>query len=365
MTHQDVLNPSPKHASLGFGLMRLPSGKETVKMVDMFIDGGFNYFDTAYVYGGSEDKLKQALSSRHPRDSFLVADKLPPWEASDSKSCDRLLKESLRRCGLSYFDFYLIHSLDERNERTAVNAGIYEWIAHQKKRGLCKHIGFSFHGTTELLDHMLMIHPEMEFVQLQLNYIDVLRGKAGELHEVARKHQKPIIVMEPIKGGTLATLPSAAEAIFKSHAPDRTMASWAARYAASLAGATCMLSGMSTIGQMRDNLNTFTPFQPLSREELGVIEQVLTELSKIATIPCTYCKYCMAECPRGIEIPVCFNLFNDAERGAAVWNLHNLYNAIPSSQRAGACVGCGACVPRCPQHIDIPKELKKVARKFR
>ena len=365
MTHQDVLNLNPKNAALGFGLMRLPSAGETAKMVDMYLDAGFNYFDTAYVYGGSEEKLKSAISSRHPRDSYLVANKMPPWEVSDAKSCDKLFNKSLQRCGLDYFDFYLVHSLDNSNEKNAVDAGIYQWAAEQKKKGLCKHIGFSFHGTTELLDHILTVHPEMEFVQLQLNYVDVLRGKAGELHEVALQHKKPIIVMEPVKGGILAALPKAAEAIFKSYAPDNSAASWAVRYAASLSGGTCLLSGMSTVEQMQDNLKTYKSFKSMTREELDIIEKVLTELSKTSTIPCTSCKYCLADCPEDIEIPVCFNLYNDAKRGAEGWNVQNLYKSLPSGQGADCCIDCGACVPRCPQHIDIPKELKAVARYFK
>jgi len=364
MTHQDILNLDPKYAELGFGLMRLPSADETTKMVDMYLEAGFNYFDTAYVYGGSEDKLKRALSSRRPRDSFLVADKLPPWMASDPKACDKLLGESLKRCGLDYIDFYLVHSLDEGNENSAVNNGIYEWIALQKKKGLCRHIGFSFHGSTKLLEQILTVHPEMEFVQLQLNYMDILRGKAGELHEVALKHKKPIIVMEPVKGGTLATMPPVAESMLKIFAPDHSVASWAIRYAASLSGATCLLSGMSNVAQMEDNIKTYKPFKRISQEELQIIEKVLLELSTVATIPCTYCKYCVADCPQNIEIPVCFNLYNDSKRGAEDWNLEGLYNGIPDGRRAGDCTACGSCVARCPQKIDIPEELKTVARHF-
>jgi predicted aldo/keto reductase-like oxidoreductase len=364
MTHKDILSLNPKYAELGFGLMRLPSAQETAKVVDMYLGAGFNYFDTAYVYGGSEDKLKQALSSRHPRDTFLVADKLPPWMASNPKDCDKLLGESLKRCGLDYIDFYLVHSLDEGNQNNAVKGGIYDWIVKQKKKGLCKHIGFSFHGTTELLDNIFTAHSEMEFVYLQLNYVDVLRGKAGELHEVALKHKKPIIGMEPVRGGALATLTPAAEAVLKAHSSDSSIASWAIRYAASLTGMTCLLSGMSTIAQMEDNLKTYSPFKPISQDELEIIEKCLLELSKTAMISCTYCKYCLSDCPQDIDIPVCFNLYNDSKRGAASWNLQGLYNAIPKNRRAGGCTACGVCVERCPQHLDIPKELKTVARHF-
>jgi predicted aldo/keto reductase-like oxidoreductase len=364
MTHQDVLKINAPYAALGFGLMRLPDLKETVQMVDMYLEAGFNYFDTAYVYGGSEEKLREALVKRHPRESFLAADKIPPWMANSRAACDKLLHESLKRCGLDYFDFYLVHSLDADNEKKAVNGGVYEWIAEQKKKGTAKHIGFSFHGSTELLEHIFKVHPEMEFVQLQLNYVDVLRGNAGELHEAAQKHKKPVIVMEPVKGGTLASLPPTAEAVLKTNKPDSSAASWAIRYAGSLPGVSCLLSGMSTVDQMKDNIKTYNPFAPMSENELRVIEDVLQELSKAALIPCTSCKYCMADCPQNIEIPVCFNLYNENKRGASKWNIDNLYNSIPQGQRAGDCTACGSCIPRCPQQIDIPKLLETVARQF-
>ena len=364
MTHQDVLCKNPEFAALGFGMMRLPSDEETARMVDMYLGGGFNFFDTAYIYGGSEDTLRRTLSSRHPRDSFLVADKCPPWEASDPKSCDKLLHESFKRCGLDYFDFYLIHSLDAANYRSAISAGMFEWAAQQKAKGSLRHVGFSFHGTTELFEQVLTAHPEMEFVLLQLNYADILRGKAGELYDTARRHGKPIIVMEPVKGGSLAALPPGAEAILKSYAPDSSIASWAIRYAASLPGATCVLSGMSSVAQMQDNLKTYNPLKPITAEELDALEKALAEMSKISGIPCTYCKYCMAHCPQEIEISNCFSLYNDIMRGAEDWNVQMLYKSMPGGKRAGDCTGCGACLPRCPQQIDIPKSLGTVAAKF-
>lgn len=364
MKHQDVLKTDPQYAALGFGLMRLPDIKKTAQMTDMYLEAGFNYFDTAYVYGGSEEKMREALVKRHSRESFLAADKIPPWMANNRASCDKILYESLKRCGLDYFDFYLVHSLDENNERNAVKGEIYEWISDQKKKGTIKHIGFSFHGSNELLEHIFKVHPEMEFVQLQLNYVDILRGKAGELHETALKNKKPIIVMEPIKGGILASLPPAAEAVLKSSNPDLSAASWAIRYAASLPGVSCLLSGMSSNSQLEDNIKTYNPFTPLSENELNAIGKVLEELSKTAMIPCTACKYCKTECPQDIEIPVCFNLYNDQKRGAEKWNIENLYNSIPKGHRADDCTACGSCIPHCPQKIDIPKNLENVARQF-
>ena len=365
MKCQDILNINAGYGHFGFGLMRLPDVKETAKMADMYLEAGFNYFDTAYVYGGSEEKLREAVAKRHPRESFLAADKLPPWMANNRAACDKLLNESLKRCGLDYFDFYLVHSLDEGNEKNAVNGGVYEWIAEQKKKGIIKHIGFSFHGTTELLDKIFTAHPEMEFVYLQLNYADMLCGKAGELHKIALKHKKPIIAMEPVKGGTLAKLPPAAEAVLKSYNPTASAASWAVRYAASLPGVSCLLSGMSSLDQMKDNIKTYTPFKPFGEEDLKIIEAALQEISKVASIPCTACKYCLEDCPENIEISVCIGLYNDIKRGAADWNIQGLYNAVPKGRRAGDCTGCGACTARCPQKIDIPGSLKTVAQCFK
>ncbi|MCL2058265.1 MAG: aldo/keto reductase [Oscillospiraceae bacterium] len=365
MTHSDVLNPNPKYATLGFGLMRLPSAADTTKMADAYLNAGFNYFDTAYVYGGSEDKFKRAVSSRHPRDSYLVADKLPPWQTSGKSSSDRILRESLKRCGLDYFDFYLVHSLDDSNERSAVSAGVYEWAAEQKKKGLCKHVGFSFHGTPALLERVLTRHPEMEFAQLQLNYYDILRDDAGQLHQIALKHKKPIIVMEPVRGGRLATLPKAAESLLKARAPDASIASWAVRYAASLRGATCVLSGMSNMEQMQDNLKTFSPFQPLTDSEEDLIKASMNATSNIAAIPCTSCNYCLANCPASIMIPDCFNLYNEHKRGAPPLEIVGRYRALPNGRKAEDCTACGACVQRCPQHIDIPAELEKTAELFK
>ena len=352
--------------SLGFGAMRLPSGAdECRRMFDAYLNGGFNYFDTAYVYGGSEEKLKDGLAKRHNRDTYLLADKLPPWMVNGDKDSDRLLNESLKRCGVDYFDFYLVHSLDEGNAKKSEQTGIFEWAARQKKKGVIRHAGFSFHGSADLLERLLTSHPEMEFVQLQLNYLDVLRGQASELQKIANKHKKPIIVMEPVRGGSLAKLPEEAEKILKAHAPGLSAASWAMRYAAGLEGATCVLSGMSTLEQVEDNLSVFNPFKPLSEEEHALLEKALLEFSKIASIPCTACKYCVADCPQHIAIPVCFSLYNELKRGGSHWNLKGLYDAIEPGNRAGDCTACGTCLSHCPQHIDIPKELKTAAGAFK
>ena len=372
MVEADLLKPPSEAArdknapSLGFGAMRLPQGGQTVRqMIYLYMDAGFNVFDTAYVYNKSEDTLKKELVSRHPRTSFLLADKLPPWLTKNREQSDKLLRESLWRCGVDYFDFYLIHSIDDNGVKNAEAADVFDWAAEQKDKGYCRHVGFSFHGGAELLDRLFSSYLRMEFVMLQLNYMDVLRGNAGRLYQTALKHDKPIFVMEPVKGGSLASLPEEAENILKSFAPERSVASWALRFSGSLAGVSCVFSGMSSLAQVQDNIKTFKNFAPLSKEESDALNRAIEEMSKISAIPCTSCNYCLESCPEKIEIPVCFALYNESKRGGAHWNRQTMYDSIPKGRRAVNCNSCGACVLRCPQHIEIPLALKEVAGAFK
>jgi len=354
-----------KPTLLGFGAMRLPEDvAECKKMFAAYIESGGNYIDTAYVYGGSEDMLKKALTSLYPRDSYLLATKVPPWSVKSVKDCDRILEESLKRCGVDYFDYYLLHSLNEDNEKKAVSIGMYEWAQEIKKKGLVHNIGFSFHDRTELLDHMMATHTEMDFVMLQLNYADILRGSAGAFHQTALKYNKTLFAMEPIKGGTLANLPPEAEALLKAARPNDSIASWAMRYAASLEGVQSVLSGMSSLAQVQDNVKTFNPFEPMKDSEYALLEQVMEILGKEATIPCTGCKYCLPECPEDIKIDVCMALYNECQRAGNKWNREIMYRAIPQGHSASDCTACGACVKHCPQGIDIPNSLKIVAAEF-
>ena len=352
-------------SALGFGAMRLPDVNETSKMVDLYLNSGYNYFDTAYIYTGLEELLKKALTDRHPRDSFFVANKLPPWEVKNHKDCEKIFAEQQRRTGLDYFDFYLVHSLDDSREKGVEDMGLFDWVAEQKKKGKVKHMGFSFHGSTAYLERLLERHPEAEFVQLQLNYVDILRGPAGEWQALANKYNKPIVVMEPVKGGSLAALPPKAEALFKELDPNRSIASWAVQYAATLKGTTCMLSGMSTVDQVEDNIKTFKNLRPLTSDEMEVIENVLAEMAKVSSIPCTACKYCHENCPQGIEIATCFSLYNELKRGSSHWNRSAIYKALSPDKRADACTSCAACLSHCPQHINIPEELPKVVETFK
>lgn len=366
MTALDYLNPALK-TPLGFGAMRMPPDTpELEKMIDMYLDSGYNYFDTAYVYGGSEERLNKTLVTRHPRDSFYIADKLPPWQIDKSpEDCQRIFEESLRRTGLDYFDFYLVHSLDDGKEQSIEDKGLFQWCLEQKKKGLIKHLGFSFHGTTPYLARLLERHPEVEFVQLQQNYIDNLRGPAAEWQALALKHNVPIIVMEPVRGGSLAKLPGPAEKLLKDFDPNRSIVSWAIQYAANLEGVSCLLSGMSNLGDLQDNLKTIQNLKPLTSEEMEVLDKAMNEIAKAGGIPCTACKYCHSECPVNIDIATSFSCYNELKRGSSEWNTNMMYKTISKGHRADACIKCGACVPICPQHIDIPKELEVVADTFK
>lgn len=364
MTHKDVLTVGT-HAALGFGNMRMPDVERSTQMVDTYLASGNNYFDTAWIYGGSEELLKKVLVNRHARDSFLLADKLPPWEVKNHRDCQRLFDEQLRRCGVDYFDFYLVHSLDDGREASVEAQDIFGFVEKKKQEGYVKHMGFSFHGSTAYLERVLKSHPEAEFVLLQLNYVDIMRGNAGEWQQLALRHEKPILVMEPVKGGSLAKLPPAAEALLKAHAPERSIASWAVQYAATLQGCTVMLSGMSDPAQLADNLNTYEKYlRPLSSQEMQLLEQVLQEMAKVGGIPCTACKYCHPYCPVNIDIAKCFSMYNELKRGATAWNQGMVYRTLPEGQRAESCTECGACMSHCPQKIDIVKGMKEVARAF-
>ncbi|MCL2572626.1 MAG: aldo/keto reductase [Defluviitaleaceae bacterium] len=364
MTARDILTPNTP--SLGFGAMRMPDLDHARKMVDAYMESGYNYFDTAYAYGGSEELLKNTLTTRHPRESYMLANKLPPWEIKKPEDMEATLKESLKRCGLDYIDFYLVHSISDARDQHIKDMGMFEFAMEQKKRGLARHVGFSFHGSTQYLEEILNRHPEMEFVQLQLNYIDILRGPAGEWQALALKHNKPIIVMEPIKGGSLASLPEAAEALLKAADPTRSIASWAMQYAATLEGVTSILSGMSSLEQVQDNLKTFKDLKPLTLDEMDLLENVLKEMSKVSSIPCTACKYCHKVCPKGIDIATCFSLYNEAKRGEShMWNRKMFYNLLPNATKANKCIDCQLCIEYCPQQINIPGELQIVDEAFK
>ena len=360
---------------LGFGLMRLPKLadgesndiEQICEMVDMFLAAGGTYFDTAYVYGDgkSEEAVRKALVDRHPRESYQLCTKLCAWlQCHDEESAKQQFYTSLERTGAGYFDYYLLHALQRSNYKKYDEYHLWDFVAELKEKGLVKNWGFSFHADPELLDELLTAHPEVDFVQLQINYADWDNpGVASrQCWEICHKHNKPITIMEPVKGGALASLPEKADKILKEASPEMSAASWAIRYAASLDGIVTVLSGMSDTQQMKDNLSYMKDFEPLTDDEREVIKKVQDVLTEDKSIACTACRYCTGECPQNIAIPEIFAVRNDAlankpwdggKRGYTI--------ATANKGKAGDCIKCGQCESACPQHLPIMKLLEECA----
>lgn len=359
-------------SKLGFGLMRLPmlggevDLEQTKQMVDHFMEKGFTYFDTAYVYinGKSEVAAREAIVKRYPRESFQLATKLPVWMINSYEDIQPIFDTQLERTGAGYFDFYLLHALDRARIDDVEKSGAWDFVKKMKEKGLIKHIGFSFHDTAEYLDQILTKHPETEFVQLQINYADWENNivQSRKCHEVARKHNKPVVIMEPVKGGSLAAMSPDIHDIYKVANPDLSVASWAVRYAASLDGIITVLSGMSNLAQMNDNTSFMTDFKPLNDSERTVISKVMDELSKTPTIPCTSCKYCVDDCPQKINIPGIFTGYNNYKIYQDLNGSKGHYGWVTQAGgKASSCIACGSCESHCPQHIKIIDNLKEVA----
>ena len=356
---------------LGFGLMRLPEqdGKidleQVCRMVDAYMESGMNYFDSAYVYhgGNSEKIIKEAIANRYPRDAFMVATKLPAWCMSNEADRDRIFNEQLERCGVDYFDFYLLHSVEDGgNGETYDRLNCWDWAMQKKAEGKIRHFGFSFHGSPAYLEKTLDAHPEVEFVQIQLNYADwenpVVRS--GKLYEILHSRNIPMIIMEPVKGGTLAKLTPELEAKYKAVQPNKSIASWALRFVGSLPGVMTILSGMSAEEQMRDNIGTFTHFEPLTEDEKALVDQVRAIMLNVPQIGCTACRYCTDGCPMHISIPDVFRAINTMNLYKEEFRPKAFYGGLIGQGygRAGDCIGCGQCEGVCPQHLPIIDLLK-------
>ncbi len=361
-----------KIPKLGFGLMRLPEKDgsidiERVKsMVDKYMNAGMNYFDTAYIYHGghSEEAAREALVKRYPREDFMLATKLPIWEVKEQGDVERIFNDQLKKSGVDYFDFYLLHSIEEANYDSYEKYDCFNWGLKKKDGGFIKHFGFSFHGSPELLEKVLDRHPEMEFVQIQLNYLDRTNPvvQSQRLYDILHKRNIPMIIMEPVRGGMLAKMQPEIEAKFKSVRPNDSVASWALRYVGSLEGVVTILSGMSSEEQMDDNIRTFTNFEALTPGELKVIDEVTEEILRIPQIGCTACKYCTDGCPMKISIPDVFRTVNTLRRYPDDWRAKNFYSGLVNrSGKASDCVACGQCESVCPQHLSIIELLKEAA----
>ncbi len=361
---------------LGFGLMRLPEtdGRididKVAQMADAYMASGFNYFDTAYVYhgGNSEKVVKEAIVKRFPRESFTIATKLPAWFLHSPEDRDKVFQEQLDRCGVDYFDFYLLHSLEDGNNYdTYEKYDCFNWGIKKRDEGRIRHFGFSFHGTPELLVQVLDKHPEIEFVQIQLNYADWDNKivHSGELYEILRDRNIPMIIMEPAKGGKLACLDDECAEILKAIRPDKSIASWAFRYVGSLPGIATILSGMSTPEQMEDNINTFKDFEPLSEEELAAIDKVKEIMNRVELAGCTSCKYCVEGCPMGISIPDVISAVNTKRKFPGDMRPQFFYNGLVDRySHASDCIACGQCEGVCPQHLPIIDLMNEAVEKF-
>ncbi|MDO4976411.1 MAG: aldo/keto reductase [Eubacteriales bacterium] len=367
---------------LGFGCMRMPlldrknqasfDYTQIEAMFDAFIEQGFTYFDTAYTYHAfqSECAVKKALVERYPRDTYELATKLYLSKFKTKEEMEALFNEQLEKCGVEFFDYYLLHNMGQRVYKKCVDTDAFHFIKEKKEAGKAKNVGMSFHDSPELLEEILEKYADcLDFVQLQVNYVDMDQAnvQSRKCLAVAQKYNLPVVVMEPCKGGTLVNVPEEAKKLMEEFNPDTSIASWALRFAASQPGVVRVLSGMGDMNQVMDNCSTFTDFQPINEEEQKVIDQVIEIINSKTAVPCTACEYCTAGCPKNIAIPQYFAAYNSIMRTSKGFSSQLVYynnTVLNNHGRASECIECGKCEQACPQHLPIRQYLKDVAMKF-
>ena len=368
---------------LALGMMRLPildendfksiDYEQVNEMVDVLMENGFNHFDTAYPYheGLSEVAFRKAVVERYPRDSYTVSDKLPLFSITEESQLEPIFSEQLERTGVEFFDYYLMHNVSGFSQKGWLDVDSFAFANKKKEEGYIKHLGLSTHGDAEFLDMILESHPEMEFVLLQINYLDWENDgvESRKCWEIACKHNKPVLVMEPLKGGFLADVPPEAEKLMKDYNPDASIVSWALRFVASLDNVCMILTGASSLEQLENNIDDFENFKPLNDEEYEIIDKVREIINSNITVGCTKCKYCLDACPEEINIPKLFDLYNNEKiqnlgNWTAVGNAYVNYSKLPGVGLASDCIECEMCVEECPQHINIPEVMKDVAKTF-
>jgi len=369
MFYREFETIKEKVSLLGFGCMRFPKINDNApdideelatKMVDYAIQNGVTYFDTAYPYhNGLSEKFIGKTLKRYPRESFYLATKLPIWLVKSKEQVIQLFEEQLNNCQVDYFDFYLIHNMNRESYQTVLTYDVIPTLQALKQQGKIKHLGFSFHDNVNVLEAHLNNH-EWDFVQLQLNYLDWDLQNAKRQYELVRKKNIPVIVMEPVRGGALATLSETSNQLLREHHPEKSVASWAIRYAASKSGVLTVLSGMSNFEQVKDNIHTLSAFAELTLEEELIIKKALTIYLASGTIPCTGCRYCM-DCPFGVDIPRVFSIYNQYMLTGNKWAFQNAYfRVLEDSKKAENCTACKKCIKKCPQFIDIPTWMREI-----
>lgn len=361
-----------KISLLGFGAMRFPlieqGGEKIVdfaeseRLVDEAVRAGVNYFDTGYPYlRGESERIIGKILSKYPRESYYLADKFPGHQIMENYDVKGIFEEQLQKCGVDYFDFYLLHNVAETTLDTYKDSrwGIVDYLIEEKKRGRIKHLGFSTHATVEGLEEILELYADkLEFCQIQLNYLDFTLQRANEKLELLKKYNMPVIVMEPVRGGKLANLNPKAEAMLKARRPDESIASWCFRWLESFPEIITVLSGMSSMTQVEDNLKTYSGGEPLSFDERALLSEIAEALKK--SVPCTACRYCTDGCPAGLDIPELISVYNDLSYQKST-NTAMRVEFLPDDKKPEMCIGCGQCNEICPQKIDIPKTLSELA----